>query len=403
MATAASALRVTPFHERTAALNEGAAWKRWSGYLSAISYELTHDREYAAFRNTAGLLDVTPLRKYLISGRDAERLLDRIVTRDVSRCAVGQVYYTPWCDERGQVLDDGTVARLGPELFRMTSAEPGFRWLQRNAVGFEVELADVTHELAALALQGPKSRDILLAAVAGCDVAALPFFRIVPAVIAGARVEISRTGYTGDLGYEIWLDNADALRVWDALLAAGAPHGIVPAGLAALDVARIEAGFILPGVDYTSAYSALVAAQTSSPFELGLGWAVSAAKRASYVGRRALEAERARGAAWAFVGVAVEWDSLDSLYGRFGLRPALPLTAWRASTPLYARGRQVGYCTSGCWSPLLKKYIAIGQVRAAHAAEGTALELEVTVEHQRERAAVRVVPRPFFDPGRKRA
>jgi aminomethyltransferase len=402
MATAVSTLRVTPFHERTAALNEGNAWKRWSGYLSAISYDLTHDREYAAFRNTAGLLDVSPLRKYVVSGRHAERLLDRIITRDVTRCTVGQVYYTPWCDERGQTLDDGTVARLEPDVFRLTSAEPSYRWLLRNAVGLDVEVQDVTHEVAALALQGPRSREILRAAADDCDIDALRFFRITSGTIAGAAVDISRTGYTGDLGYEIWLENGDALRVWDALLAAGAQHGIVPSGLAALDVARLEAGFILLGVDYTSSYSALIETQTSSPFELGLEWAVSA-KKGPYVGRAALEAERARGAAWKFIGVEVDWESLESLYDRFGLRPELPMTAWRASTPLYARGRQVGYCTSGCWSPLLKKYIAIGQVHAAHAAEGTMLEMEITVEHQRERAAVRVARRPFFDPERKRA
>lgn len=402
MATAVSTLRVTPLHERTSALNEGSSWKRWSGYVSAVSYHLTHDREYASLRNTAGLLDVSPLRKYMVSGRDAERLVDRVVTRDATRCSVGQVYYTPWCDERGQVVDDGTVARLGPELFRVTSADPSFRWLQQNAVGLEVGLEDVTHEVAALALQGPRSRQILVDAVDDGDVEELRFFRIAPARVAGAEVTISRTGYTGDLGYEIWMENADAVRVWDALLRAGSPHGVQPAGLAALDVARIEAGFILLGVDYMPAHSALVDTQTSSPFELGLDWAVSA-RKGPYVGRAALEAERAAGPAWRFVGVEVDWESLEALYARFGLRPELPMTAWRASIPLYARGKQVGYCTSGCWSPLLKKYIALGQVRTGYAAEGTSLELEITVEHQRERAAVRVARRPFFDPDRKRA
>jgi aminomethyltransferase len=401
MAAAVSSLRVTPFHERTSALNEGAAWKRWSGYVSAVTYELTADREYAAFRNTAGLLDVSPLRKYMVTGRHAERLLDRIATRDVTRCAVGQVYYTPWCDERGQMLDDGTIARLEPEVFRVTSAEPSYRWLTRNAAGLDVSVRDVTHEVAALALQGPRSRDILLAATDDGAVESLRFFRITPARIADVPVTISRTGYTGDLGYEIWLDSGDALRIWDALMAAGGAHGMLPAGLQALDVARIEAGFILLGVDYTSAYSALVDTQTSSPFEVGLDWAVSA-RKGPYVGRAALEAERARGPEWQFVGVEVDWDSLEALYARFGLQPELPMTAWRASIPLYARGRQVGYCTSGCWSPLLKKYIALGQVHAAHGAEGKSLEMEITVEHQRERVAVRVAKRPFFDPERKR-
>jgi aminomethyltransferase len=215
-------------------------------------------------------------------------------------------------------------------------------------------------------------------------------------------VEISRTGYTGDLGYEIWVDRDHALGVWDAIMAAGSRHGIVPAGLSALDVARIEAGFILFGVDYVSAHQALVASQTSSPFEVGLGWTVHL-NGGAFVGKRALEAEKAGGSAWQFVGVELDWESLERAHLEFGLRPSLPIQAWRTSHPLYARGRQVGYATSGCWSPLLKRYITLAHVGTRWSPPGTELEIELTIEHRRRRVLARVAERPFYDPERKRA
>jgi aminomethyltransferase len=394
-------LRTTPFHARTAALCESHAWRRWAGCLVASSYELTHEREYHAIRSAAALLDISPLYKYLVHGRDAVRLLDRVVTRDVAAARVGQVLYTPWCDEAGKVLDDGTIARLGEDRFRMTSADPGLRWLQDNAPGLAVTIEDLSESTAALALQGPTARAILEAACER-DLGALRYFQIVPATLRGCAVTLSRTGYTGDLGYEIWMEARDALAVWDALLDAGRRYGIAPAGLLALDVARVEAGLMLIDVDYVSARKALAVSQTSSPFELDLAWAVRLEKE-RFVGKAALAAEAARGPQWAFVGLELEWEALERLYAQAGLAVHLPGAMVRASAPLYADGTQIGYATTHGWSPLLKRYIALAHLRAPWGAPGSRMEMEVTVEHRRRRAAARVVKKPFFDPPRKRA
>ncbi|HEX5612147.1 MAG TPA: aminomethyltransferase family protein [Burkholderiales bacterium] len=393
-------LKVTPFHERAAALCASHAWRRWAGFRVASSYELSHEREYHAIRVAAALLDISPLHKYLVRGRDAGRLLDRIVTRDVLRAPIGRVLYTPWCDGAGKVLDDGTVARLGESTFRMTAADPGLRWLEDNALGLQVSIEDASESTAALALQGPNSRAILQQ-VCDIDIAKIPYFGIAAARLRGIPVTVSRTGYTGDLGYEIWLEASRALEIWDALMQAGTPYAIMPAGMLALDVARIEAGLALIDVDYVPARKALVESQKSSPLELGLGWAVDLRKE-RFVGRSALAQEAERGAEWQFTGLEIDWTSFEALYRRVGLAPQVPPAAWRMSVPVYAAGKQVGYASSGCWSPLLKKYIALAHLRAAWAKPGTDLEMEVTVEHRRERAAARVVKRPFFDPERKR-
>jgi aminomethyltransferase len=394
-------LKTTPFHSRTAPLCASHAWRRWAGFVVASSYELSHEREYHAIRSSAALLDVSPLYKYLVRGKDAARLLDRVATRDVTRARVGDVLYTPWCDAAGKVLDDGTIARLDGETFRMTSADPNVRWLEANALGLEVAIEDVSESTAALALQGPSSRAILQV-LSDRDLAGLKYFRLTPARLRDIPVTVSRTGYTGDLGFELWVDAAHAAALWDALMAAGTPSGITPAGLLALDVARIEAGLMLMDVDYVPARKALIASQTSSPFELDLGWTVNLEK-AQFVGRSALAEEQRRGPEWRFVGIEVDWDALERRYAEVGLAPRLPTTAWRASVPLYADGDQAGYATSGGWSPLLKKYIALAHLRSRWAAPGTPLEMEITVEHRRKRAAARVVKKPFFDPDRKRA
>jgi aminomethyltransferase len=388
-------LKTTPFHERVAALCASHAWRRWAGYVVASSYELSHEREYHAIRGAAALFDVSPLYKYSIRGNDAAQLLDLVVTRDVRGMKIGQVAYTPWCDAAGKVLDDGTIARLGETTFRMTAAEPNLRWLQDNAAGLEVTVEDVSEALAALSLQGPSSRAML----GGID---LKYFRLTETEVAGIPVTISRTGYTGDLGYEIWLEKKHSLALWDALIEAGTPYGIVPAGMLALDVARIEAGLMLIDVDYVPARKALIDSQTSSPYELDLGWAVNL-KKERFVGREALAAEAARGPQWQFVGIEIEWQSLERLYAEVGLATRLPATAWRTSVPIYAGAEQAGYATSGGWSPLLKKYIALAHLRSPYATPGTQLEIEITVEHRRKRAAARVVRKPFFDPERKRA
>lgn len=394
-------LKTTPFHSRTAPLVQGQAWRRWAGNTVASAYELVHDREYAAVRNAAALFDVSPLYKYLIIGKDASRLLDRMVTRDLSKCRVGQVVYTPWCDARGKVIDDGTISRLGEDRFRLTSAEPNLRWLSLNGTGMSVTVEDVSARLGALALQGPLSRAILQQ-LCPDDLSGLRYFRLRETTLRGIPVTISRTGYTGDLGYELWVAAEQAVPLWDALIEAGTPYGITPAGIWALDLARIEAGLVMLDVDYHSAHHALIEAQASSPLELGLEWTVGWDK-GPYNGRRALLAERSRAAAWRFTGIAVDWPSLESLYAAVHLPPQLPTIAWRSSTPVYRGGNQVGYASSGCWSPLLKQYIALAHLRAPHFEPGTPVRLEMTVEHQRMQADAVVTRLPFFDPERKRA
>src|SRR5207247_651345 len=244
-------LRTTPFHPRTGPLSEGQAWRRWAGYVVASSYELSHDREYHAIRNAAALFDVSPLYKYLITGRDAARLLDHIVTRNVGKAKVGQVLYTPWCDDEGKQIDDGTISVLGEQTYRMTSADPTLRWLHLNASGLDVKIEDVSETTAALSLQGPSSRAILQIA-AERDLSALKYFRLTSAKIRNIPVTISRTGYTGDLGFEVWVDASQAVPLWDALIETGTPYGLTPAGMLALDVARTEAGLLRIQVGYFS-------------------------------------------------------------------------------------------------------------------------------------------------------
>jgi aminomethyltransferase len=393
-------LKTTPFHSRTAPLVQGQAWRRWAGYMVASAYELLHEREYAAIRNSAALLDVSPLYKYLLSGPGAVRLLDRMVTRNVTKCALNQVMYTTWCDARGKVIDDGTISRLAEGQFRLTSAEPNLRWLSLNAAGLDVAIEDVSERTGALALQGPLSRTIL-SQICDAELTGLKYFRLLQTSAQGIPVTISRTGYTGDLGFELWVDASRAVELWDLLIQAGTPYGITPAGIWALDLARIEAGLVMLDVDYHSAHHALIPAQESSPLELGLEWTVSWDK-GPYNGRRALRAERQRGAEWRLVGLAVDWESLESLYREVGLPPQLPGLAWRTSVPVYHGGKQIGYASSGCWSPLLKQYLALAHLRAPHFAPGTPVRFELTVEHRRLQADARVTKLPFYDPERKR-
>lgn len=401
-------LQGTPFHARTSALCQGYNWRRWGKYVVAGSYELSPEREYWAIRNSAALLDVTPLYKYLFTGRDAARVINRIVTRNVEKCAVHQVMYTPWCNEHGKVLDDGTVHRIDENMFMVTAADPNYRWFCENAYGFDVNVQDVSDTTAALALQGPLSREILKQC-AEADMDTLGYFRTTPAHIRKLEVMISRTGYTGDLGYEVWCDAQDALALWDTLMEVGEAYSITPTGILALDMARIEAGLILIETDYTSARYAKIIEQTSSPYELNMGWCVALDKvdgatgsPLNFVGKRALVQEKQRGAEWQFMGLDVEWASLEEIYARKNLHPQLPMTAWRASTPIYVEGNQVGYASSGVWSPLLKKYIALAHLRKPYFEPGDWVEMEVTVEHERQRAKAYVTKLPFFEPERKK-
>ena len=391
----------TPFHPRTSELCESLQFKSWAGYFAVSSYQSHHDPEYFAFRNAAGLLDISPLFKYEVSGVDSAAFLSSVATRGLEALRVGRVTYACFCDPAGKIIDDGTIARIDDELFRVTTASPTFGWFERQRRGFDIELRDVSDLMAALAIQGPASRDAL-AEVAGEGVRDLGFFGITPAQIDGIDVQISRTGYTGDLGYEVWLRSREALPVWDAVMAGGAPFGLQPAGLDALDVTRIEAGFVLQDVDYFSAPRCVIESRKSTPFEAGLGWTVDI-ERDPFVGQAALRAEKAAGSAWQLVGLEISWEGIEDLYATWSLPPSLPTRACRDAVPVYSGGGQVGQVTSTTWSPILKKYIALATVRTAQAGLGTNLEVEHTVEFERSRVAATVVDRPFFDPARKRS
>lgn len=391
----------SPFHERTHPLCISYRWKDWSGYCAVCSFDTSHDREYFAFRESAGLLDVTPLYKYEVAGPDAQTLLARMMVRDVSKLKVGRVAYSCWCDDDGKVIDDGTVSRLGETHFRVTAADPTLHWLQALSRGLDVMIEDSSAYLAALALQGPTSRDILRAA-SDAEIDSLKFFGVTRATIAGIPVWISRTGYTGDLGYEVWVERECALSIWDALMKAGRAYGIEPAGLDALDVARIEAGFVLLGVDYFSSHKVVLESRKSTPLELGFGWMVDL-ERGNFIGRDAIAAEKERGSVWQLVGLEVSWEELEDLYASFNLPPSLPATARRDALPVYTEdGRQVGQATSHTWSPLLKKYLGIASVRRGSDAPGTKLQIEHTVEYERRKVTATVTRLPFYDPERKR-
>ena len=395
----------SPFHSRTAELCTSLQWKEWSGYHAVRSFDTHHEREYHAIRQSAGLLDVTPLHKYRVEGPQAADLLAWVWTRDVRRLKLGRVAYGCWCDEHGLVLDDGTVARFEDARFRMTSAEPALDWLTDQARGYDASVTDETARVAALALQGPRSRAILIDLLAGEDaerVAALPFFGATRVRRGELALEVTRTGYTGDLGYELWVDEEGALELWDALMDAGARHRMLPIGLDALDVARMEAGFLLGGVDYVHARRAMLARQASTPYELGLGWSVHL-DREPFVGQAALSAARARGPREQLVGLVIDVAALERLFDEEGLPPELPSEAWRESRPLLHGATQVGYATSGSFSPTLKQGLALATVDAAHARPGTQLALEHTVEHRRRPVPCRVAETPFLDLQRKRS
>jgi aminomethyltransferase len=390
----------TAFHERTFPLCESLSYREWSGYYAVSSYEPHHEHEYNAIRNAAALIDISPLFKYRLTGKDATRLVDRVITRDMRKVSVGQVIYTPWCDERGKVIDDGTVSRLEENVYRWTAADPSLRWFTQNAAGMDVQIEDISESVSALALQGPTSGRLLKSLVGDADIANLKYFRVTTGTIAGVPVEISRTGYTGDLGYEIWMPANAAVRVWDALIEIGKPFDIKPAGMLALDVARIEAGLLLIEVDFFSSKKAMIGSQAYSPYEMGLSRLVNLDK-GRFIGQRALAGEHTSGHARQVVGLEIEWTAVERLFEKVGLPPTVAATASRVAVPVFKEGRQVGKATSTTWSPVLKKMIALATIDRPHYAEGTTLEMEVTVEAVRHHVPAHVGATPFFNPRRK--
>jgi aminomethyltransferase len=392
----------TAFHERTLPLCESLSYREWSGYYTVSVYEMHHEHEYNAIRNAAALIDVTPLFKYWVSGKDATKFVNRVIARDIHKVKVGQVIYCCWCDERGKVIDDGTISRLAENTYRWTAADPNLRWFRQNALGMDVQIEDISEKTAALALQGPTSGR-LLRQVTDADITNLKYFRVTHGKIAGIDVDISRTGYTGDLGFEIWLPWNEATKVWDALMASGRQFDIHAAGMLALDIARIEAGLLLIEVDYNSSKKALIESQRYSPFELNFGRLVHLDKE-NFIGRTALFEEQKRGGPKRqLVGLEINWPEVEKLYEAVGLAPTAPSTASRVHVPVFRGGMQIGKATSSTWSPLLKKMIALASVPTHQAKPGTKLQMEYTVEAVRHRVGASVVPLPFFNPPRKTA
>lgn len=390
----------TAFHEQTLALCQSLNYREWAGYYAVSAYETHHEHEYNAIRNAAALIDITPLYKYLVSGPDATKLVNRVIARDIHKVAVGQVIYCCWCDEQGTVIDDGTISRLQENKYRWTAADPSLRWFQQNAIGMDVQIQDLSEQVAALALQGPTSGR-LLKSVAEADIASLKYFRVTSGKIAGVPVDISRTGYTGDLGYEIWIPWASASKVWDALMIAGREFDIHPTGMLALDVARIEAGLILIEVDYVSSKKALIPAQRYYPDEIGLGRMVHLDKE-NFIGRSALLEQQRVGSKRRLVGLEINWTEAEQIYEQLGLPPQVSSIASRLAVPVYKSGRQVGKATSTTWSPILKKMIALASIKANLSARET-VEFEFTVEAVRRNITATVVDLPFFSPKRKTA
>ena len=376
-------------------------WKDWAGFYAVKSYDTTIDREYFSIRHAAALIDVSPLFKYEVYGPDAAAFLSMVMVKDIRKLKVGRVTYVCWCDDDGKVADDGTVSRLDDDYFRVTSAEPSLAWLMRHAGHFRVTVEESSTRLGALSLQGPTSRDILRQ-VSDAPLDKLKYFGVTRSNVEDSKVWISRTGYTGDLGYEIWVERDDALKVYDALMAAGRPFRISPLGLDAMDVSRIEAGYIMNGVDYFSAHHCLIESRKSTPYELMLGRMVEL-DREPFIGQKALKEEAARGPRWKLVGLVYDWDEYEKLFARFGLPPQVPSGAWRTPVPIYDVTRhQVGMATSGAWSPTLKQNLALGHVHAQYGATGTTLKIEVTAEYVRHDVTATVTEMPFFNPERKR-
>jgi aminomethyltransferase len=398
-------IRTSPFHERTSAANETGLWTHWVGYLSAAKYQMSEKFEYFAIRNSAALFDSSPLFKYRITGRDAERFLGGVLARDIRSCAVGHGQYTIWCDDRGFVVEDGVVLHIAPDEFWLTSAEPNLAYFVNLARGHDVEIEDISERYGVLAVQGPYSRTILagLAPV----VEKLPYFGLTTARIAGIPVTISRTGYTGDLGFEIWVGADDAIAVWDAVVEVSRGRGVVPFGLTALSMARIEAGLLLLDVDFASSRFAWTDAHRSTPIELGLGWMFKdlATNDRSFLGREAIAREIAdKTSRWKLTGLVLDWRDYDRHFDAAGLIPPKDHTPIEEEYYIYDDDlQQLGYATSLMYSPMLQRHIALARVPLSLTAPGSRVKLELAVSHKYEYFDAHVTRLPLYNPDRRTA
>ena len=398
-------IRTTPFHERTSALNETGLWEHWSNHLAAQRYQMSEKFEYFAIRNSAGLFDSSPLYKYRISGSDAERFLAGVLVRDIRTCRPGHGQYTAWCDDRGYVVEDGVVLRHGPDDFLLTAAEPNLAYFEELVGRMDVGIEEVSDDWAVLAVQGPRARALL--GTLTPDVAGLPYFGLTPTKIAKVPVTVSRTGYTGDLGYEIWIRSSDALAVWDAVWATSRGQGVIPIGMTALYMARIEAGLVLLDVDFHSSRYAWTDADRTTPLELGLGWMVRNldADDRAFIGRDAIARElRERSSRWRLTGLVVDWKDYDRIYGAAGLVPPKDHTPIHDEYYIYDDGlAQLGYATSQMYSPMLQRHIALARVPLDRATPGSRVKLEMAVSHRYEYFDADVARLPLFNPERRTA
>jgi len=396
-------LRQSPFHDRVAAANQTSLWSHWSGHLVVDKYQMSEKFEYMAIRNAVGIFDSSPLYKYRIVGPDAERYLGGVLTRDIRTCRPGQAQYTIWCDDRGYVNEDGVVFRHGADDFLLTAAEPNLSYF-RHLIGTDrVEITEVTHDYATLAVQGPRSRAVLASLAPEVD--RLGFFEHTPAKIGDVAVTVSRTGFTGDLGFEIFSDAADAEAVWDAVSDVGTPHGLLPFGQTALLMARIEAGLLLINVDFEASRLAQNDERRSTPIELGLNWMLKGIDDDSrkFIGRTAILRERAEGSSrWKMMGLVVDWDDYDHKYTEAGMVPPKDHTPVYGDMMVYDDDiTPVGYATSFMYSPVLQRHIALARIRPDLADPGTRLNLEFTINHRYVQVGADVTRTPFFTPDRK--
>ena len=397
--------RLTPFHSRTSTLNQGQRWEDWEGFLAATMYGLDPLVEYNAVRLGCGLFDVSPLHKYEVRGPDAQALLQRMVVRNLARSRPGRGFYTVWCDDDGKVVDDGAVFHVAENHLRLTSTLPSLEWLIDNSSGFDVTIEDVSEELVGVALQGPTSRD-LLQKLTSVDLSALKFWHCTNAIVSGSPALISRSGYTGDLGFEIFVRPEDAERVWDSAMDLASDYQMRPCGLVALDMTRIEAGLPTIDAEFISAKQTLFEVQTISPLELGVGW-MCKLDGDFFVGRDALIKEKANGTSrWNTVGIELDVTYIEKYFREFAMPLHLPERSWTGPVPVYADEAQnilIGRGTSGMWSPLLKKYIVIARIPPRYARLGSRFFIEEVIEAKAFSIPATVVRMPFFDPPRKRA